>query len=51
VDFVFQAVHVLPHLDVRHNVALPLMLLGQSGPAAQDRVSDMLAAVGLAGLG
>jgi len=51
VGFVFQAFHVLPHLDVRQNVALPLMLLGQSGPAAQDRVSDMLAAVGLAGLG
>lgn len=51
VGFVFQAFHVLPHLDVRQNVALPLMLLGQSGPAAQDRVSAMLAAVGLAGLG
>lgn len=51
VGFVFQAFHVLPHLDVRQNVALPLMLLGQSGPAAQERVSAMLAAVGLAGLG
>jgi len=51
VGFVFQAFHVLPHLDVRQNVALPLMLLGQSGPAAQSRVDEMLAAVGLAGLG
>lgn len=51
VGFVFQAFHVLPHLDVRQNVALPLMLLGQSGPAAQNRVDEMLAAVGLAGLG
>ena len=51
VGFVFQAFHVLPHLDVRQNVALPLMLLGQSGTAAQARVSEMLAAVGLAGLG
>ena len=48
VGFVFQAFHVLPHLDVAQNVALPLMLLGQSDPA---RVDQMLHAVGLAGLG
>mgnify|MGYP000583080963 CR=1 FL=1 len=28
VGFVFQAFHVLPHLDVAQNVGLPLMLLG-----------------------
>jgi len=48
VGFVFQAFHVLPHLDVAQNVALPLMLLGRTEP---DRVQHMLAAVGLAGLG
>ncbi|MGA0569402.1 ABC transporter ATP-binding protein [Variovorax sp. VNK109] len=48
VGFVFQAFHVLPHLDVAQNVALPLMLLGQEEPA---RVQAMLAAVGLEGLG
>ncbi|MDY0107355.1 MAG: ABC transporter ATP-binding protein [Giesbergeria sp.] len=48
VGFVFQAFHVLPHLDVAQNVALPLMLLGRHEPA---RVEDMLAAVGLGGLG
>ncbi|WP_397409276.1 ABC transporter ATP-binding protein [Polaromonas sp.] len=48
VGFVFQAFHVLPHLDVAQNVALPLLLLGQHDPA---RVQAMLAAVGLAGLG
>jgi len=48
VGFVFQAFHVLPHLDVAQNVALPLLLLGQPDPA---RVEAMLAAVGLAGLG
>ena len=48
VGFVFQAFHVLPHLDVAQNVALPLMLLGQDDPA---RVHTMLAAVGLGGLG
>ncbi|HXE21289.1 MAG TPA: ABC transporter ATP-binding protein [Rhodoferax sp.] len=48
VGFVFQAFHVLPHLDVAQNVALPLMLLGQQGDA---RVQSMLDAVGLHGLG
>jgi putative ABC transport system ATP-binding protein len=48
VGFVFQAFHVLPHLDVAQNVALPLMLLAQSDAA---RVAHMLEAVGLGGLG
>ncbi|MBC7681282.1 MAG: ABC transporter ATP-binding protein [Ferruginibacter sp.] len=48
VGFVFQAFHVLPHLDVAQNVALPLMLLGQQDDA---RVQNLLAAVGLEGLG
>jgi len=48
VGFVFQAFHVLPHLDVAQNVALPLLLLGQPDDA---RVETMLDAVGLAGLG
>ena len=48
VGFVFQAFHVLPHLDVAQNVGLPLLLLGQAAPL---RVAAMLDAVGLAGLG
>ena len=48
VGFVFQAFHVLPHLDVAQNVALPLMLLNQQDDA---RVQQMLDAVGLGGLG
>jgi putative ABC transport system ATP-binding protein len=48
VGFVFQAFHVLPHLDVAQNVALPLLLLGQHDDA---RVQAMLDAVGLGGLG
>jgi putative ABC transport system ATP-binding protein len=48
VGFVFQAFHVLPHLDVMQNVALPLLLLGQ--PAA-PRVQAILEAVGLGALG
>ena len=46
--FVFQAFHVLPHLDVAQNVGLPLMLLQRPDNA---RVEAMLAAVGLQGLG
>ena len=48
VGFVFQAFHVLPHLDVAQNVALPLMLLGQTDAA---RVQAMLDAVGWGALG
>jgi putative ABC transport system ATP-binding protein len=48
VGFVFQAFHVLPHLDVAQNVALPLLLLDQHDDA---RVQAMLTAVGLEGLG
>ena len=48
VGFVFQAFHVLPHLDVTQNVALPLLLLGTPDDA---RVQAMLDAVGLTGLG
>ena len=48
VGFVFQAFHVLPHLDVAQNVALPLLLLGQADDA---RVQALLEAVGLGGLG
>ncbi|HEV8314582.1 MAG TPA: ABC transporter ATP-binding protein [Burkholderiaceae bacterium] len=46
--FVFQAFHVLPHLSVAQNVALPLLLLGRHDDA---RVDEVLAAVGLQGLG
>ncbi len=44
--FVFQAFHVLPHLTVGDNVALPLLLLGRDDAA---RVAAVLDAVGLAG--
>jgi len=48
IGFVFQAFHVLPHLDVAQNVRLPLMLQGRHDPA---RVQAMLQAVGLGDLG
>ena len=43
--FIFQAFHLLPHLTLQQNVALPLLLNG----LPQDRAAQMLAAVGLAG--
>ncbi|WP_256077499.1 ABC transporter ATP-binding protein [Massilia sp. YIM B04103] len=43
--FIFQAFHVLPHLTLLQNVALPLLLNGMP----QQRAADMLVAVGLAG--
>ena len=49
VGFVFQAFHVLPHLDVAQNVALPLMLLGERRD--ETRIARMLEAVGLPGMG
>lgn len=45
--FVFQAFHVLPHLTVHQNVALPLLLNNSS----TERVEQMLANVGLQGRG
>ncbi len=45
--FVFQAFHVLPHLTLRQNVALPLWLQGQHGDTADRQAQQMLDAVGL----
>jgi putative ABC transport system ATP-binding protein len=44
--FIFQAFHLLPHLTLEQNVALPLLLKGE---AAGRRPAQMLAAVGLSG--
>jgi putative ABC transport system ATP-binding protein len=46
--FVFQAFHLLPHLSVARNVALPLALNGRAGDDADRRVRELLEAVGLA---
>lgn len=47
IGFVFQAFHLLPHLTVAQNVALPLSLNRAPPEQAQARVAEMLAAVGL----
>jgi putative ABC transport system ATP-binding protein len=44
--FVFQAFHVLPQLSVEQNVALPLLLRGDT---STEKATAALAAVGLAG--
>lgn len=46
--FVFQAFHVLPHLTVGQNVALPLWLQGLDAAAAAAPARELLDAVGLA---
>ncbi|MBM3359410.1 MAG: ABC transporter ATP-binding protein [Betaproteobacteria bacterium] len=47
IGFVFQAFHLLPHLTVAQNVALPLSLNGVPPGQAAARVAEMLAAVRL----
>jgi putative ABC transport system ATP-binding protein len=49
--FVFQAFHVLPHLTIAQNVALPLLLQRIARADAEARAHTMLEAVGLAGRG
>ena len=45
--FVFQAFHLLPHLTVERNVALPLALNGIDGAEARRRIDELLAVVGM----
>ncbi|MEZ5730067.1 MAG: ABC transporter ATP-binding protein [Burkholderiaceae bacterium] len=45
--FVFQAYHLLPHLDATQNVAVPLLLLQVAPTLARERARAMLARVGL----
>lgn len=47
--FVFQAFHILPHLSLAANVALPLWLLDVDGGEADRRACAMLSQVGLGG--
>ena len=44
--FVFQAFHILPHLTVEQNVALPLLLRNMK---QEERVKRIISSVGLAG--
>jgi len=49
IGFVFQAFHILPHLTLGQNVALPLALLRTSPAEASARARDLLTSVGLPG--
>ncbi len=49
--FVFQAFHVLPHLTLADNVALPLLLLKVAAGERMQRARAMLDAVGLGARG
>jgi len=51
IGFVFQAFHLLPHLTLAQNVALPLALLGAGRADTATRVAEMLDAVGLGARG
>jgi putative ABC transport system ATP-binding protein len=48
--FVFQAFHLLPHLTVEQNAALPLILGGSAPAQCVQRAQHMLEAVGIAAL-
>jgi putative ABC transport system ATP-binding protein len=49
IGFVFQAFHILPHLSLAQNIALPLVLQGAGGAEGLQRATAMLDAVGLPG--
>ncbi len=51
VGFVFQAFHILPHLTLAQNVALPLVLGRAATAEALKSAHDLLDAVGLGGRG
>jgi putative ABC transport system ATP-binding protein len=51
IGFVFQAFHILPHLTLNQNIALPLVLQRANGEDAMARAKEMLASVGMEGRG
>jgi len=48
IGFVFQAFHLLPHLSVWQNIAVPLLLTGVTPSAARAPVEQLLKRIGLA---
>ncbi len=50
IGMIFQSYALWPHMTVSENVAFPFEARGQRGPQVRERVRDVLALVGLAGL-
>ncbi|MCI3132243.1 ABC transporter ATP-binding protein [Phenylobacterium aquaticum] len=51
IGFVFQAFHILPHLTLAQNIALPLVLAHADGREALSRAEALMVEVGLGGRG
>lgn len=51
IGFVFQGFNLLPRLNARDNVALPMLYRGAGSSERKQHADEMLAKVGLAGLG
>ncbi len=51
IGFVFQGFNLLPRLNARDNVALPMLYRGAGSGERKQHADEMLAKVGLAGLG
>ena len=49
IGFIFQAFHLLPHLSLLHNVALPLALLHRPLSQRDGQAQTLLASLGLGG--
>ena len=49
IGFVFQAFHLLPHLSILHNIALPLAIANMAIDQRDEKARAMLQAFGLAG--
>ena len=49
IGFVFQAFHLLPHLSVSHNVALPLAIAGTKVAERDEKARAILKSFGLTG--
>ena len=48
IGFVFQFHHLMPEFDARENVAMPMLLAGESAGVARKRAMELLSRVGLA---
>lgn len=45
--FIFQSFRLIPHLNIRENIAVPMKILGKPEEEIQDRITSLLKQVGL----